>query len=188
MGKKKTETKQTQSYNTQQASATSVPDTPDIQKYRDFSPQIDPTIGFRTAEQKNQLRSNLNNPIGGYYSANTRDAIQRAGERSIDQDAAQQFRVGQYDVNQQRGGQLGLLAALTRGSNTTGTSSGTGQGTSTTTQSGGLLEQILGAAAQVGAGFLTGGASAAGAGALGGGKNRGSAPTPSIFSSHELGH
>ncbi len=87
-----------------------------------------------------------------------RDAIQRSGDRQIDQNASQSFRQGAYDVNQQKAGQLGSLAALTRGTNTTGTSSGTGSmtgsGTGTSTQSGISWGEILGAAAQVGGGAL----------------------------------
>lgn len=171
MGKKKqtVQTQQQQSYNTQNSASTSVPDTPDIQAFRGFTPQSDPNIPYQAAAAHQRLAANLNNPIGGYYSANTRDAIQRSGDRSIDQSASQASRLGQYDVNQQRMGQLGSLAALTRGSqsSSTGSGSGTGSGTQTTTQSGGLLEALLGGAAQVGAAYLTGGASA------GIGKNRG---------------
>lgn len=180
MGSKKTKTTQQQSFNTQNAGSTSVPDTPDINAYRGWQPQADPNIPYQAAASHERLHSSLNNPIGGYYSANTRDAIQRSGDRAIDQQASQASRLGQYDVNQQRGGQLSTLAALTRGTNTTGTSSGSGQGTSTTVQSGDVLGQILGAAAQVGLGIATGGASVPFTSAASAGKNRGTGNTAGL--------
>ena len=57
------------------------------------------------------------------------------------------MREGQYDVNQQRMGQLGTLAALTAPhivqTGGSGTTSGTSSGTGTQTQSGGLLGDVL---------------------------------------------
>ncbi len=180
MGKKKsvTETKQQsqQAFNTSTSGSSSVPDTPDIQAYRDFKPQSDPGLPFQYANARNRLNDSFDNPLGGYATPAMRDAILRSGNRQLNQDESQAFRQGQYDVNQQRGGQLGTLAALTRGTNTTGTSSGTGTmsgtGSGTQTQSGLSWGEILGAAAQVGGAALTGGMSS-----LGGGKNRGTGPS-----------
>ena len=160
MGKKKTETKTTQqqSFNTQNANETSVKDTPDIQAYRGWQPQTDPGLASQYGNARNQLTSSFNNPLGGYGTAQTRDAQMRTGLRNLHQDEAQAFRSGTYDVNQQRGGQLGSLAALTRGTLSSGSSSGTGTGSGTqnTVQSGDLLGQLLGAGAQVGSAALLG--------------------------------
>lgn len=156
MGKKKSTQTTQQSFNTQNTGSTSVPDTPDLQNFRSWTPQTDPNIPYQAAASHERLHSSLNNPIGGYYSANTRDAIQRSGDRSIDQQASQASRLGQYDVNLQRMGQLNSLAALTRGTQSSGTSSGTGSGTTNTVQSGDLLGQILGGASQVGSSYLLG--------------------------------
>jgi len=160
MGKKKSETKTTQqqAFNTQQSGSTSIPDTPDIGAYRDWRPQTDPGLAAQYGNARNQLTSSFNNPLGGYGTAQTREAQQRTALRNLNQDEAQAFRSGTYDVNAQRGGQLGMLASLTRGTQSSGTSSGTGtgSGTQTTVQSGDLLGQLLGAGAQVGSAALLG--------------------------------
>ncbi len=162
MGKKKTTQtttqNQQQSFNANTASSTSVPDTPDIQAYRGWQPQTDPGLSYQYANARNRLNQSFDNPLGGYATPAMRDAMQRSGNRQLDQDESQSFRAGAYDVNQQKAGQLGNLASLTRGQNTTGTSSGTGTmsgtGTGTSTQSGISWGEILGAAAQVGSGAL----------------------------------
>ncbi len=162
MGKKKSTTTQTQqsqqAFNTNQSGSTTVQDTPDIQAYRQWQPQTDPGLSYQYANARNRLNDSFDNPLGGYATAGMRDAIQRSGNRQLNQDESQAFRSGAYDVNQQKAGQLGNLAGLTRGVNTTGTSSGTGtmsgSGTGTTTQSGISWGEILGAAAQVGGGAL----------------------------------
>jgi len=158
MGKKKQITTQNsqQAFNTQTAGSTSVPDSPDIQAYRGWQPQTDPGLSYQYANARNRLNQSFDNPLGGYATPAMRDAMLRSGNRQLDQDESQAFRQGSYDVNQQKAGQLGTLAALTRGTNTTGTSSGTGtaSGTGTQTQSGISWGEILGAAAQVGSGAL----------------------------------
>ncbi len=162
MKKTKTETTQQsqQAFNTAQSGSTSVPDTPDIQAYRQWQPQTDPTIPYAAASAHERLHSSFDNPLGGYATPAMRDAIQRSGDRQIDQNASQAFRTSAYDVNQQKAGQLGNLASLTRGVNTTGTSIGTGNmsgtGTGTTTQSGISWGEILGAGAQIGSAGLMG--------------------------------
>lgn len=197
MGKKtqKTSTNQTQTQNSASNSAFSnssnsafnntsantfgwqnMSDTEDIKSLRGFTPQIDPGLGYQYANAKNRHRNSFINPLGGYQTAQMTDALQRSGERQLNQDQAQAFRGGQYDVNNQRLGQLGTLASLTAprltqtgstnsGTSTdtssgtaSGTSSGTGTnvGNSNTIQSGDLLGQILGAGAMVGSSALTG--------------------------------
>ncbi len=180
MGHKKTkqETQSTQKFDTATSGETSVPDTPDIQAFRGWQPQTDPSIPYGAASAHNRLDQSFNNPLGGFATAAMQDAMKRTGHRQIDQDASQAFRQSAYDVNQQKAGQLGSLAALTRGQKTSGTSSGTGsmQGTGTTTQSGISWGEILGAAAQAGTAAM---------GIPGVGKNRstggGGSPSPYGF-------
>ena len=117
MGKKKqvTESKQQsqQSFNAATSGETSVPDTPDIQAFRGWQPQTDPSIPYGAASAHNRLSQSFDNPLGGYATPAMRDAMMRTGHRQIDQDASQAFRQSAYDVNQQKAGQLGTLAALT---------------------------------------------------------------------------
>lgn len=160
MAKKKQSTTQNQqgsytgntTYNNQnQYGWQQTPDSADIQAFRAYRPQVDPSISYGAAEQKNRLNSSFVNPLGGNLTAGMRDRLQQAGNRQIDQDASQAFRAGQYDVNQQRAGQLGSLAALTAprlvqtGSSGTGSSIGssTNSGTSNTTQGNNLFGDIL---------------------------------------------
>jgi hypothetical protein len=117
------------------------PDSADIKAYRDWTPQMDQSISYGAGNAKNQLEKSFNNPLGGYTTPAMRDAALRSGNRQIDQDASQAFRVGQQDVNQQRGGQLGTLAGMTAprlvqtGGSGTGSSSGSGNSTTTTSSS-----------------------------------------------------
>lgn len=187
MGKKKqtTTTNQSTTQNTNQSSSGSSQgqyanrnfygeytpsDTADIQAFRGWSPQIDPGLSHQYGNAKENLRKSLISPTGGYRTAAMDDAIFRTGERQLNQDQAQAFRGGQYDVNQIRSGQLGSLAALTRPSliqtGSAGASSGTSQGqsqgtmtgnmsgTGTVQQSGGLFGDLLGGAATIGSAAL----------------------------------
>jgi hypothetical protein len=164
MTKKKTKTEQTSTnsgtQNSNYANSNSydwktAPDTPDTEAFRGWRPQVDPGLGYQYANAKNQLTSSFNNPLGGYQTPQMRDAQLRTGMRNLNQDESQAFRQGANDVNAQRGTQLGTLAALTHpqlvqtgsSGNASGTSSGTSSGTGTTTQSGGLLGDILMSAA-----------------------------------------
>ncbi len=65
--------------------------------------------------------------MGGYATPQIRDAVLRSGERGLAQQAGEQTRAGQYDVNQQNMGNRLALAGLTRGTDTTGTSTSTGK-------------------------------------------------------------
>lgn len=159
MGKKKTtQTQNTQTaYNNQNAYGQIKPeDTPDIQAFRGWNPQIDPGLGAQYGAAKNKLRSSFINPLGGYQTAGMQDAQQRTGERNLNQDEAQAYRGAYYDANNQKQGQLGSLASLTAPRIVQTGSSGTGTGnmTGTTVQSGDLLGQILGGASQVGSAAL----------------------------------
>jgi len=169
LSKKKTETKTTQqqsgtsAFNNTNTYGQIVPiDTPDTQAFRDYRPEIDPSIAYGAAEAKNRLNQSFINPLGGRYSPHIEDAIKRTENRRIDQDASQAFRVGQNDVNRARQGQLGTLAALTAprivntGSSGTGSSTGTMSGTGTMVERGGLFNDIL-SAARAGASIASGG-------------------------------
>lgn len=83
-----------------------------IDAFANYQPEIDPTIGFRAGSAKRQLNNSFINPLGGYSTPQRDEAIRRSMGRDIDQQAAMESRAGQFDVNQQRGGQLGSLAAL----------------------------------------------------------------------------
>lgn len=73
---------------------------------------MDPTIGFRAGAAKRRLDNSFINPLGGYSTPQRDEAIRRSADRGIDEQSAMESRAGQFDVNQQRGGQLGSLASL----------------------------------------------------------------------------
>lgn len=146
----KNKSKTTQSQNQQYSNTANYgwlnpPDTKDVEAYRNYRPEIDPSIAYGAAASRNRLNSSFINPLGGNYTADMKDKLLRSGNRQIDEGASQAFRLGQYDVNQQRGGQLGALAALTSPrlaqTGSSGTSSGTG--TSNTTQGQNLFGDIM---------------------------------------------
>lgn len=179
MSKKKSTQTQTQQTN-QQSSGSSqgqyanqnfygeyVPSsTADIEAFRGWKPQIDPGLSYQYGNARNNLRKSLISPTSGYRTAAMDDAIMRSGERSLNQDEAQAFRNATYDQNSLRAGQLGSLAALTKpqlvNTSSTGVSSGTSSGnmtgsmsgTGTVTQSGGLLDSLIGGAATAGSAAL----------------------------------
>lgn len=123
-----------------------LPETQDISNFRNWSPEIDPSISYGAANSKNQLAQSYNNPFGGNQSAATRQAGLQSGNRQIDQEASQAFRQGASDVNSQRSGQLATLAGLTapRLVQTGGSYSGTGTGSGTTTQGSSPWDAIIG--------------------------------------------
>lgn len=153
---RKQTTAQTQSSTSQGSTANqygfqNVPDTPDIIAARNDRAQADPSIGFRAAEKERQLNESFDNPMGGFVTPQIRDAIRRSGQRELFQQAGQQAREGQFDVNRLNQSKNLALAGLTRpiltqtGSTSTGSSTGTGS--STVRQS----ESPWGTIAQVGA-------------------------------------
>ena len=107
-------------------SSTRVQDTPDIIAARQNKAQLDPSIGYRLGEAQRNLKETYQNPMGGYATPQIRDAVLRSGSRELAQQAGQQTREGQYDVNRLNQNRDLALAGLTRGTDTTssGTSSG----------------------------------------------------------------
>jgi hypothetical protein len=148
-------------------------DTQDTINFRNWQPQMDPGIGYQAASAKRDLDRQRINPYGAYTTPAIREAQKRNDYMKINEQEGQQFRAGQYDVNQQKVGQLGSLAALTKpeivqtggsftsdnSGTTSGTSSGANTGQGTAVSSGGLLGDILLAMAG-GTGTAVGGAAA----------------------------
>lgn len=137
MSKKKTEAKHNDASsfsNTGSSTSTStVGDSPDIQAYRSWQPQADPTIPYRFARARTDLSQSFNNPTGQYSTPAIREATQRSAEGDLMQQEGQAQRESQYDVNAQTGAKQGFLASLTapHTSTSSGTSSGTGTNTGT---------------------------------------------------------
>jgi len=143
MGGKKTKTETANTYGWQQT-----PDTQDIQNVRSEQFQEDPGIGHQFALLKEQVHNNYANPLGAYTTADVRTKQLNAQDQAINQQEAAAHRQGQYDVNQQTAGKNLALAGLTAPKLVQ-----TG-GTGTTTQSGDVLGQIIGGAANVGSAAL----------------------------------
>ena len=156
MSKKKTETTQTQTQSQNQAFNNTInygeytpSNTEDLEAFRNWRPQMDPGIAAQYGAERSRLDQSFNNPLGGYYSPRVLDAVKRSAGRDIGQRESQAFRQGAYDVNQQRSGQLGSLAALTMprliqtGSSGTANSTGTSSGKSTTVEGNNLFGDIM---------------------------------------------
>ena len=138
--------KQTSTQTQSGQSATSVPDTPDIIRARTDRAQIDPSIGYRLGESQRNLKDSFSNPLGGYTTPQILDAIMRSEGRELAQQAGQQTREGQFDVNRLNQSRNLALAGLTRGSQST--SSGQSKGTVTQSESPfGTIAAIAGQAA-----------------------------------------
>lgn len=120
-----------------------------IDAYANYTPQLDPTIGYRAGAAKRRLNDSFINPLGGYSTPQRDEAIRRSSERGIDEQAAEQMRAGQYDVNQQRMGQLGSLAALMAPRIVQTGATGNFNGSTGQNLFGNLLDAGLGAASAV---------------------------------------
>lgn len=105
-----------------------------IDKFANFTPSVDPTIGFRAGESKRRLDRSFINPLGGNSTPQRDEAIRRSAERGIDERTGMETRAGQFDVNQQRMGQLGSLAAMMAPKLVQTGSSGTGMSSSSGVQ------------------------------------------------------
>jgi hypothetical protein len=121
-----------------------------IDAYANYKPEVDPTIPYAAAASRNRLNASYLNPMGGYTTPQIREKSLLAGNRGIDEQAAMATRAGQYDVNQQRMGQLGSLAALMAPRIVQTGASGTGS--STTEQGKNVWGNVLDVA-QAGAGM-----------------------------------
>jgi hypothetical protein len=121
----------------------------DIDALRNHQFTADPRIGYSYSRQRQQLQDSYNNPLGGYYSPTMRDSQIRAGIASLGQQEAQDYSAANQQLQGQQFAQKATVAGLTAprleqtGGSTTGQTSGTGM----TTQSGGLLGDILTASA-----------------------------------------
>ena len=144
MPKKTSKTSQDQSYSNTASYGQVHPESNQyVDAYANYKPEVDPTIGFRAGAAKRQLNNSFINPLGGYSTPQRDEAIRRSMGRGIDEQAGIESRAGQYDVNQQRGGQLGALAGLMSPRIVQQGSSGTSSGTSNATMGNNLFGDIL---------------------------------------------
>ena len=129
-----------------------VENTPDIDALRNYRAQVDPGISHRYGSALRRMKDSFNNPLGGYATPAMKDAIMRSNERELLQQAGQEFREGQSDVNRMDLGRLSGLAELTAprtvtsNETQTGTSMSTNQGTGQITQTPSWLSTIGGIA------------------------------------------
>lgn len=150
---KKKATQQTQQNtsfnNTQTYGWQTPPESADVEALRGFKFQADPSIGFAYGSAKNQIANTFNNPAGGYYTPQMRDAILRSSLQALGQQEAAAKSQAYNETQGQRFGQAATLASLTAPRMVTTGSSGTGTstGTATATQAGNLLESLIGGAA-----------------------------------------
>lgn len=142
MSKKKTETAQKQDTSYNNTSTSSVGNSPDLQAYRDWQPQVDPSIPYRFAHEKTHLQDSFNSPLGQYTTPAVREATQRAAEGDLIQQEGQAMREGQYDVNAQTGAKQGYLAGMTTPRTTTSSGAGTSSGTGSSTYTPSLMDNI----------------------------------------------
>lgn len=123
-------------------------DTPDIQSFRDFKYQADPSQPYVFARAHENLHNSHENPYGAYTTPAIREAALRTGDMNLTQMQGQQSAQENAQLNNMQANQKAALADLTKpqtvqtGGTYSGTSSGSGTGTSQ--QSGGMGQFILG--------------------------------------------
>jgi hypothetical protein len=142
MSKKKTKTEHKDTTSFANTSTASVGESPDLQKYREWQPEIDPSIPYRFARERTHLQDSFNNPLGQYTTPAVREATQRAAEGDLMQQEGQAMREGQYDVNSQTGGKQGFLASFTAPRTSTSSGTGTSAGTGTNTYTPSIMDDI----------------------------------------------
>lgn len=142
MSKKKSETAQKQDTSYNNTSTSSVGTSPDLQAYRDWQPQADPSIPYRFARERTHLEDGFNNPLAQYTTPAVREATQRAAEGDLMQREGQAMREGQYDVNNQTGAKQGYLANMTTPRTTTSSGTGASSGTGSSTYTPSLMDNI----------------------------------------------
>jgi hypothetical protein len=131
--------------------------TPEIAALKEMKATLDPTIPYNFAQQKEDFNNSYVNPLGAYTTPAVRDAAVRANNERMNVAQSQAVQGSQYNADNTNYGRTAGVAAMTAPQLVQ-----TG-GTQTQTQSGGLLGQILGGVAQVGASY---------AGGLGSAKNK----------------
>lgn len=113
---KKEDSKQQQSSNFDnrtEYSYTAPRDSADIEAFREFRPQVDPSIPFRFGAARNRIMSAYRNPTGAYATPELNTQRQTSELEELNQQEGQATREAQFDVNAQRGNQLAALAQLT---------------------------------------------------------------------------
>lgn len=133
-------------------STSSVGNTKDIENLRGWEGKIDPGLAYQYSRLSKGIDQGFNDPLGGSYAPQVRDAITRSSKAALGQQEAEAYRGGQQDVNNMTLGKLSALADLTapRTVTSSGTSSGTQSGTGTMTQTPSWLQtgsQVAGAVA-----------------------------------------
>lgn len=132
-------------------STSSVGETQDIANLRGFKAKIDPGIAYQFSRLRKGVEQGFQDPLGGYYAPQVKDAITRSSQASLGQQEAEANRQGQYQVDAMDQGRLSQLAELTAPRTTTGTSTGTSTGTGTVTNTPSWMStgsQIAGGIAQ----------------------------------------
>ena len=118
------------------------PKTQEITDYKNWNPTEDPGIQYGIGNARNRLQDSIQNPQGAYTTPAIRDAVSRTGNENLTQLEGELHREGHADVNRQEQNKLAGIAGLTAPQLV--------QSGSTTTQSGGVLNSIIGAGASVG--------------------------------------
>lgn len=151
--------------------------TPEMEAIRNMRAQSDPTIPYRYANLRQQNADSYNNPLGSYTTPAVREAAQRVSNQHLAMDEAQATAESQYNADNENYNRAANYAQMTAPKFV---QSG---GTNTTTQSGGLLGDILGGAVGIGANYATGGLSGAASSKFG--QKR---PATGSAMSHEMPH
>jgi hypothetical protein len=147
---KKTKSTQTQNQNYNNTSTygwQAPPETADVQAVRGFNFTADPSIGYAFGSAKNQIANSFNNPMGGTYTPQMRDAIQRSSFSGLAQQEAQAKSEANNALQGQRFGQRMAVASLTQPRLTQTGSTGTSAGQGTAIQSSSMLPDLLAAGA-----------------------------------------
>lgn len=146
--KTRTTTNQSQSYaNTNSYGWQTAPETADVAALRDFKFQADPSIGYAFGSAKSAIGNSFNNPLGGVYSPQMRDAILRSSLSGLAQQESQAKSEAHQGLQGQQFAQRAAVAGMTAPRLVQLGSSGTSTGQGNSVQSSPLLPDLLAAGA-----------------------------------------
>lgn len=123
------------------------PETEDVKALRSFEFTRDPRIGYAFGNAKNKTANSFNNPIGGVYSPQMRDAILRSKYQELAQAESQSHSEANQALQGQQFGQRAAVASMSSPRLVQTGSSGTSSGTNVQQQQPDILGSILGGAA-----------------------------------------
>lgn len=130
------------------------PGSSDIDAMRGFQFQADPRVASTFARARQNIGATYDNPLGGNTNPAIRDAAMRAQYEDLGQREAQAFSEENYARQGLDYARLADVAAMTQPRMVQTSASGSSAGTSNTTQSQGMLGNVIQGGSAIGSALI----------------------------------